>query len=342
MRMHTPESAHPEFAELDTIAVGRGPIADIAAATGGTVVVTNYGDNTVAVIDADSLKTAATVAVEGEPFAAVTADNRVYVSTTAPSFDSIQMIDTVAGTVGASYALGIDVAAGGLAVDGKRVFAGRAARDGVDLAVIDTAADDQLSTIEIAKGAGISVDAVRVSPNGQRVYVATSHTRAGNLVVVDPDAGRIVATVPMGAPIRDVALSPDGDVAYVLACDPRHGGALRIIDGATNAVVANLRIGGFPSQMSLSPDGTRAFVVDRNRVAVICTVTHETVDTLTVGGQPSCVAVSPGGDRLYVADYAGVVTVFAVAVANELPRFQAMATDVMRVPDLRELEPAAV
>jgi YVTN family beta-propeller protein len=341
MRTHNPDSARPEFAELDTIAVGRGPIADIAAGT-GTVVVTNYGDNTVTVIDADNLKTAATVDVEGEPFAAVIADNRVYVSAAAPSFDSVQVIDTVAGAVAAGYPLGIDVVAGAVAVDGKRIFAGRAGRDGVDLAIIDTATDEQLSTIEIARGAGISVDAVRVSPNGQRIYVATTHTLGGNLVVVDPDAGRVVATVPIGAPIRDVALSPDGDVAYVLACNPRHGGVVRVVDTATHGVDANLRIGGFPSQMSLSPDGARAFVVDRDRVVVICTVTHETDDVLTVGAQPSSAAVSPDGGRLYVADCAGVVTVFAIALAHELPRFQVMATDVMGVPKARELQSAGV
>lgn len=40
------------------------------------------------------------------------------------------------------------------------------------------------------------------------------------------------------------------------------------------------------------------------------------------------------------ADYDGVITAFSVAAAVTVPNFQAMAMDVVDVPDVRELEPA--
>ena len=51
---------------------------------------------------------------------------------------------------------------------------------------------------------------------------------------------------------------------------------------------------------------------------------------IAVGAGPSCVAADL--DRLYVADHSGVVT--ALSVAHET------ATDVLTLPEVRELEPA--
>ena len=316
---------------LGTVDVRRGPIGHIAT-DGTTLVVTNYGDNSVSVIDADTLTVESTVTVAGEPFTAAATDDRAYVSATSASYDSVSVVDTDTKAVIAFHPLAFSVTAVAVSPDGKRVFAGRSGRDHVDIAVIDITSD-RVGTIDLAGGAGINVDAIRVSPSGKRVYAATTDVRGSRLMVVDAETARVIGTVMIGPPIRDLALSPDGRIAYILSCDPVHGGVVDVIDLTTHAITGTAAIGGFPMQMTLSTDGTRAYIVDSDHVAVLCTKTQEVVDVITVGAQPSCLAVSPNGDRLYVADYAGGVTALSVDS-------QFIATDVLAVPDLRELEPA--
>ncbi|MDT5135574.1 MAG: hypothetical protein QOE41_4885, partial [Mycobacterium sp.] len=82
--------AESEFAELGSVAVGHGPIADVVVDPGSsTLAVTNYRDNTVALIDGDDLTAGPATNIGGEPVGAAVADGRLYVATTSASYDSI-------------------------------------------------------------------------------------------------------------------------------------------------------------------------------------------------------------------------------------------------------------
>jgi YVTN family beta-propeller protein len=344
MRKSTPASQVTQEAEVDPditfmgeVAVRRGPIGDIAAAA--PVVVTNFGDDSVSLLNRDTLMVEGTIAVDGEPFAAVIADDRAYISTSSANCDSVAVIDTNTKTVIATYSLAFGVTALAMSPDGKRVYAGRTGRDHVDVAVIDTTAE-RVGTIDIATGAGIGIDAIDVDAAGKRLYVATTDARGSQLVVVDTETARVVRTVRVGSPIRDLAIGDD--TAYVLTSDRTRGGAVSVIDLSTNRITDTVDLGGAPTQMTMSPDKTRAYIVDYDQVVVLCTLSLEVVNSVTVSGRPSCAAVSPDGGRLYVADYAGGVTVFTVASTMPLLYSQFMATDPIAVPRLRELEPAPV
>jgi YVTN family beta-propeller protein len=335
---HVNDEAHvdPDIAPVGTIAVRRGPIGDIAA--GASVVVTNYGDDSVSFLNADTLVVEDTIAVPGEPFAAVVSDDRAYVSTSSASHDAVSVIDTNTRTVIATYPLAFGVSALAISPDGKRVYAGRNGRDHVDVAVIDITAE-RVGTIDIATGAGIGVDAIAVDPTGKRLYVATTDVRGSQLVVVDAETARVDRKVWVGSPIRDLAVA-DG-TAYALTSDRARGGAVSVIDMSTNRITDTIELGvGAPTQMTLGPDKTRAYVVDYDQVAVVCTLTHAVVNTVMVDARPSCVTVNSDGGRLYVADYAGDVSAFSIDSTLPLLYSQLVATDPIALPDPRELEPA--
>ena len=186
------------------------------------------------------------------------------------------------------------------------------------------------------------MDAVRVSPNGRLVYVATSDANSGRLMVVDAPKGRVIREVPVASPIRDVALSRDGALAYVASFDTHWGGSVDVIDTAINEITAKVGIGGAPMQMAVSPDGARVYIADYEHVAVLCTETNSVVDTLTVTAEPSCVAVSPDSSRLYIADHAGAITVMSVAPDSSELETELMAMNVRTAAALRKLEPAGV
>jgi YVTN family beta-propeller protein len=322
------------FTGVGSLAVELGPIGDLAVdADSNTIVVTNYGDRSVSLVDPDTLTVADTIVVDGEPFAAVVANDRAYVTTSSASYDSIQVIDTTTRTLIAAYPLAFSVTAMAVSPDGKRVFAGRSGTDHADIAVIDVTAE-RVGTIDIATGPGISIDAVRVDPSGKRLYAATSDARGSRLVVVNAETARVETSVWIGSPIRDLALAADG-TAYVLTSDRARRGVVHIVDLATNKVTDTIEIGGAPTQLMLSPDGTRAYVVDYHEVAVLCTLTNEVLNSVNVGVQPSCVAANADGTRLYVADYAGRVTAFSVASTRPLLYSQFLPTDPIAIPELR-------
>ena len=326
-----------DVTRLGAVDVQRGPIGDIAAADDGTIVVTNHGDDTVSLLAPGTLAVAGVVAVPGEPFAVVVADGLAYVSTSSASSDAISVIDTVTQTVIANYPLAFSVTALAASPDAKRVYAGRTGDGYADVVVIDTTAE-RVGTIDIATGAGIGIDAIKVDDTGKRLYVATTDAQGSALVVVDVETARIRRTVEVGSPIRDIAFA-DG-IAYVLVSDRARGGAVEVIDLSTGRITGTAELGlGAPTQMAVSADNTRAYIVDYDNVTVLCTLTLKIVNKVTLDARPSCVAVDSDAGRLYVADYAGGVTELSVASAMPLLYSQFMESSPIYVPAVAELEP---
>lgn len=321
------------------IPVGRGPIGDIAV--GGadieTLVVANVVDRSAAVIiDPAAQLRGDNVAVAGEPVAVVVTDDRAYVATGSAGQDAVSAIDLDSGTVVANFPLAFGVTALAASPDGKRIYAGRTAHGRVDVTVIDTAAR-RSGTIDIGSGPAAGIDALCVDPNGKRLYAAVTDENGGRLVVVDCETSRVQRVVMVGSPIRDIAYA--GGTVYVLTSDRAVGGAVHVVDLSANRVTDTVNIGGAPTQLVMSPDHARAYIVDYDRVVVLCTLGLEIVDSLSVDARPSCVALGSDGSRLYLADYSGTVHVFSVAATMEMLYSQFLATDPIGLSESRALEP---
>ncbi|MEV0673316.1 YncE family protein [Mycobacterium sp. NPDC050441] len=317
--------------------VGRGPIGDIAVdPERDTVVVTNTATQSLTVINPHTMGVVGSVRLSGDPFAVVAADDHAYVSIATAGHDAIVAVDTITGTVLNEYPLAFSVTALSISPDGKRVFAGRAGHERIDIAVIDTPAE-RVGTIDIATGAGVNLDALQIDATGKRLYVATSDFRGSRLVVVNTETAQAQATVWIGAPIRDIAIG-DG-VAYVLTSDREHRGVVHTVDLSAGTVVDAVEVGGAPTQLVLSPDATRAYLVDYDRVIVWCTLSSEIQGSIDVHAQPAAVAVRDNGTRLYIADYAGQVNVFDVA---ESLYSQLVSADAVEMHELPALAPVGV
>lgn len=236
--------------------------------------------------------------------------------------------------------------------DGRHVYSSRNAARGADVAALDTTTGD-VEALEIATAPGTTTACVRVSPDGGRLYVGTNGPAGGRLLVIGTrgEAGqtglRVVGTVDIGLPVRDVALSPNGAVAYVASCDSGLGAVVDVVDTATHKIVGTRKlgeIGGTLTGLTLSRDGDRAYLVSDDGIAVLCTLTHDVVGTVTVANQPSCVVESPDAKYLYIADYSGTVTVAAVAsivaLGTEAAAPEAQIPTDWVTPELLQYEPA--
>jgi YVTN family beta-propeller protein len=302
------------------IAVQNGPISGLVASPDGSrLMVANYGSDSVSVIDTQTCLVVETFSGLGEPFAIAMGGahdgGRAYVSTVSPAYDSIEVIDASTSRVIAKHPLALSVSDLAVSHDGKYAYACRNGAGGVDVAIVNTTTG-QVETIDLPTGPGTAAECVRVSPDGDRLYVATNGPAGGRLVVIGTGRRAVVDTVEIGLPIRDVALSPDGANAYVASCGSDWGAVIDVLDTRAAKITATRKvgeIGGILTGLTLSGDGERAYLVSDDRVAVLSTLTHDVIGIVGVANQPSCVVEGPDAEYLYIADYSGNVTVAPVA-----------------------------
>ena len=295
------------------------PIGDIAVdPTSGILIATHPRNCTVSILDADDPDAAGVIRLDGDPVAVAVAVGRAFVVTTSASYDAVAVLDMNSKIVVSVHPLAFTVTGIAVSADGARVFAARTGPLGSDVAVVDVATAE-ITSIPVAAPGASSIDVIRTGTNGQ-LYASVCSYRDGELAVVDTARQRVVATVPVGAPIRDITLSPDGAVAYVLAHHPHGAAAVIRIDLVRRAIGAVVEVGESATQV-VSPDGAEIYVMDRDGVAVLCAFSERVFESITVNARPSCVAVSSGVGRLYVADHVGDVTVLPVAT----PVLQAVA-----------------
>jgi YVTN family beta-propeller protein len=352
------------------IAVGNGPINSIAISRDGSrLVATHYGSDSISVIDTDTFRVVDMVAGVNEPLAIAMGGSgmgRAYVSTASTAYDSIHVIDVSTNEVVASHPLALSVS--DLAVDaaGHRVYASRNGNGVAGLAALDTETG-KVRAITVADAA--TTECVRVSADGSRAYVGVNGPAGGRLVVIGtkaqpeqaaaraswrkardtgaPTRLRVIGTVEIGLPVRDIALSPNGALAYVASWAPEVGVVVDVIDTRTNKITNTRKvgeIGGILTGMTLSADGDRIYLVSDDNVTALCTLTHDVIATLGAGMQPSCAVESPDGNRLYIAGYSGAVSVSAIASATPLAIESAAAVPELSttgwlVPDLLPHEP---
>ncbi len=309
----------PGFPVAVKIAVDNGPISAIAATPNGSrLLVTNYADSSVSVIDAATCRVIGTVAGLAEPSAIAAGgcdSDRAYVRTATTAYDAVAVIDLGTRSVVASHPLAHSVTDLAVNPDGKHVYAARSGAGVADVAVLDTTTG-AVETVDLAGAA--NVECLRVSPDGHHLYVAAG----GQLVAIEtrPRSGgggaRVLATVDIGLPIRDVALSPSGALAYVLSSDPEVGVVIDVLDTRTRRITGTRKlpeITGVVIGLTLSGDGYRAYLVSDDSITVLCTLTQDVIGTVGVADAPSCVVESPDATHLYIAEYSGAVTVAPVA-----------------------------
>jgi YVTN family beta-propeller protein len=283
------------------------PVASLGGVPCGVPLayISNYGDNTVSVIDTSDNTVVATVPVGSGPFGvAVNPDGtRAYVTNIGDN--TVSVIDTSDNTIVAMVSVG--TAPRGVAVkpDGTRVYVTNINSDTVS--VIDASDNTVVATIPVPS----EPRGVAVKPDGTRAYVA--NYGSDMVSVIDTSDNTVVATIPGGDSPVGVAVNPDGTRAYVTNI---FGDTVSVIDTSDNTVVATIPVGRGPFGVAVNPGGTRAYVANflLTTVSVIDTSDNTVVATVPVGLNPLGVAVNPDGTRAYVANYeSGNVSVIDTA-----------------------------
>jgi YVTN family beta-propeller protein len=186
-----------------------------------------------------------------------------------------------------------------------------------------------------AFGAGLSAQAARksgepapVPAGGVRVYV--SDETGTEVVIVDPDAGKVLDKIKVGKRPRGIKVSHDGTQLFVALSGSPIGGpnvdesklppadraadGIGVVDLKTHKLVRNLKSGDDPETFDISPDGKTLYVSneDAGEMSTLDLTSGKIIGRLKVGEEPEGVTVRPGGREVYVTSEGGN----AVAIVN--------------------------
>lgn len=294
------------------LSLANGPIAGICVTPDGSrLLMTNYGDDSISVVDTQTCRVVETIDGIGEPFAIHAVAGRAYVSRVSAAHDAVDVIDIVtdAGSDDArSYPMASAVADIAVSADGRYIFIGQNGDRGADVAIVDTVSADTKhpEVIGVAGSPDAVIECVRLSRDGRSLYIGINGPDAGRVMVID--VSRYSA---MRGGHNDFPMSVAQTSARLRVGGAQSGGQVARPDEIAVAVDGPL------CDVALSPDGTRMYVLDRgvNGQARIETVNMrtETVDmtrTITeIGGLCAGLTISGDGDRLYLAGQRGVTVV---------------------------------
>jgi len=177
--------------------------------------------------------------------------------------------------------------------DGRRAVVsnyGTREQPGSSLSVIDMTEPRELRRIGLGR---------HTRPHGVAWFaperIAVTAEGSGHLLVVDPDAGTLLAEIATGQQVSHmVVVSRDGTRAYVANIG---SGTTTAIDLTAARKVADISIGKGTEALALTPDGSELWVGAREagEVAVVDTRSLEVASRLSIPGVPIRIAITPDG-----------------------------------------------
>lgn len=196
-------------------------LASPAQATNGPLAyVTNFGGNTVSVVDTDTNTITGSVTVGSKPVGVAVnpAQPRAYVANLASN--SVSVIDTATNTVTATVPVGATPVLVAVNPSGTRAYVANTGSDSVS--VIDTATDTVIATVPVGDGA----NGVAVSPSGATVYV--TNNLAASVSVISTATNTVTATITGFNSPYDIAFFPKpapkkADIDVNLVAQPHLG-----------------------------------------------------------------------------------------------------------------------
>ena len=180
----------------------------------------------------------------------------------------------------------------------------------------------------LSLGASVKPNALVISPDGRRAFVAQSAANAVAVIDLSGGSPRLLSTVIVGSNPSALAISPDATLLYVANAGSN---TISVIDAdaALPSLLSTLDAQGRgPSALTLAGDGLKLYVADANsnEVAVfdLSGQSPAWVRSYAVGNKASALAVSPDTSRLYVTNQDdGNLSQFTVGIAQRSLRFDA-------------------
>jgi YVTN family beta-propeller protein len=315
--------------------------AQVVNKTGsGFMYVTNFGDNTVSVINTTSnkvIKKGIPVGTLSIPLAFDSKHEAIYVGNsdvTFPTVDNkITVIDVatnkVVDTIKIPKNTGIKSAAEGIAFDSKhnRMYVALFNTSFPHTTiVIDTDAD---TVIKIIKGFSQPFS-IAFDSKHNRMYVANT----GPFVnVIGTTLNKVIKTISLSNTIgpTDIAFDSQHNRMYI---SDSHGSVV-VLSTVTNKVIKTIpNVGLRPQSLAFDSKHKTMYVtnIGGSNVSVINTTSNKVIKTINVGKDPTDIAFDSQHNRMYVTDFdKDVVTVISTVTNKVIKTIHSVGKEPYRI-----------
>lgn len=126
--------------------------------------------------------------------------------------------------------------------------------------------------------------------DGSRAYITDAADE--NITVLNTATSAVVATIPVGHRLDDIAVTPDGAKVYGTDTFGRTVVDVTVASGAVTTIAATIN----PERLTINAAGTKAYVVEQgmNSVSVVDTATDTITATIPAGVNAQYVALYNG------------------------------------------------
>jgi PQQ-dependent catabolism-associated beta-propeller protein len=288
-------------------------LASSAALAAGEIWVSNEKDNTISVIDEQSLDVVRTIEVGERPRGITFSNDYSVLFLCASDSDAVQVIDPESGEVLNELPSGEDPEQFILHPDNRHLYI--ANEDDAITTVVDVESRKVIAQIDV----GVEPEGMAVSPDGKIVITTSESSNMAHWI--DTETYEIIANTLVDQRPRHASFAADGSELWVSS---EIGGTVTVFDVESKDEKAKIafEIKGVrpdrvqPVGFELTSDGKYAVVAlgPANHVAVVDQKTYEVLDYILVGRRVWHVTFNGDESLLFTTNgVSGDVTVIDVA-----------------------------
>jgi len=279
-----------------------GALLLVGRAEAYTVYVSNEKDNTISIIDGETLEVTDTIEVGERPRGIVLGLDAKHLYICTSDDDHIEVLDLDTLTITHTLPSGPDPELMALSPDGQQLYV--ANEDDNLVTVVDI--EKRRKVVEIP--VGIEPEGVGVSPDGRWVVNTSETTNMAHFI--DTETLEIVDNVLVDTRPRVAQFTADGEEVWVSS---EIGGTVAVIDNATREIKGKItfEVPGLrpetiqPVGIAIASDGTDKVYIALGpsaRVAVVDRSSLEVEDYLLVGPRVWNLTFSPDQKRLFTTN----------------------------------------
>jgi YVTN family beta-propeller protein len=168
-------------------------------------------------------------------------------------------------------------------------------------------------TQEVALGGDGGWDYLTFDGSSRRLYIS----RSTQVIIVDPDTGKQLGTIPDTPGVHGIALAPELKIGYT---SNGRDGTVTVFDLATLEQLARIAVGKNPDAIAYEPATKRVFAFngESRDASVIDSTTQSVIRTLPLEGRPEfAVADGQGAIYLNIVDKSELVKIDAKRLSVE-------------------------
>jgi DNA-binding beta-propeller fold protein YncE len=185
---------------------------------------------------------------------------------------------------------------------------------------------DTLKTLSVSKETGVKPDSIAYDPESHHVFVVNGGS-TGDVSVIAPDTGAIVATVPLGGgKLEEIQLDGHGR-AFV---NDEANNVVHVFDTHKLTKLTSWPVspGEEPTGLAFDPQTHRLFAACGNdKLVALDSETGKVLGTASIGSDPDGAAFDPRTKRVLVPTRDGKLSVVNVAAKDKYPTLQTLKTE---------------